>query len=205
MDVFTLQKDSLQDFLATLTAAFQLWVPLQKDGDTIFEPIPDCRNNTPDLTHQAKIIKHTIFPQTEPLFSYDQNDEIQAPGFGDMKQAVLFGVRPCDARSFSLLDPVFAGDIPDPYYMTRRDKAILIGMACAEPFANCFCTSVGGNPFGHEGLDLLCTDLGDRYLVSVADRKGQGPDRRGILPVYQSFGRRHQTGPGTVTKRGTQH
>lgn len=173
MDVLTLQKDSLQDFLSSLAAAFQLWVPLQKDGDTLFEPVFDCRNNAPDLAHQAKIIKHAIFPQTEPLFSYDQDDQIQAPGFKDMKQAVLFGVRPCDARSFSLLDPVFAGDVPDPYYMTRRDKSILIGLACTEPFANCFCTSVGGNPFGREGLDLLCTDLGDRYLVSVLTEKGK--------------------------------
>ncbi len=46
-------------------------------------------------------------------------------------------------------------------------------MACTEPFANCFCTSVGGNPCGQEGLDLLCTDLGDRYLVAVLSEKGK--------------------------------
>lgn len=173
MDVFVLQKDSIKDFLSSLSTDYLLWAPIEKDGDTLFQSLLDCRNNSPDLAHQAKIIKHTIFPQTEPLYSYDQNDQIQAPDAQDIKQSILFGVRPCDARSFSLLDPVFKGDVPDPYYLTRRNKALLIGMACTKPFANCFCTSVGGNPCGQEGLDLLCTDLGDRYLVAVLSEKGK--------------------------------
>lgn len=174
MDIFILQKESVPDFLSSLSADCAVWAPIQKDGDTFFEPVSDCRNTSPELTRQAKIIKQTIFPQTEPLYAYDQNDQIQAPDFGDTKQTVLFGVRPCDARSVTLLDPVFTGDIPDPYYLSRRNTALLIGMACTEPFANCFCTSVGGSPCGQEGLDLLCVDLGDRYLVSVLTEKGKG-------------------------------
>jgi ferredoxin len=173
MDELILKKDSLNDFLSALSADYLLWAPIQKDGDTLFEPFVDCQNTLPDLARQAAIIKHTIFPQTEPLFSFDQNDQIQEPDSADMKQNILFGVRPCDARSFSLLDPVFKGDIPDPYYLARRTSAILIGIACIEPFANCFCTSVGGSPCGQEGLDLLCTDLGDQYLVAVLSEKGK--------------------------------
>jgi len=173
MDVLILQKDSIKEFLSSLSTDYTLWAPVEKDGDTLFLPLLDCNNNSPDLDHQAKIIKHTIFPQTEPLYSYDQNDQIQAPDAQDIKQSILFGVRPCDARSLTLLDPVFKGDVPDPYYLARRNKALLIGMACTVPFANCFCTSVGGNPCGQEGLDLLCTDLGDRYLVAVLSEKGK--------------------------------
>jgi ferredoxin len=172
MDMLLLKKDSLKDFLSALSPDYALWAPVEKDGNTLFQPFVDWQNTLPDLTHQAAIIKQTIFPQTELLFSFDQNDQMQEPESGGAKQNILFGVRPCDARSFSLLDPVFKGDIPDPYYCARRNSAILIGIACIEPFANCFCTSVGGSPCGQEGLDLLCTDLGDRYLVAVLSEKG---------------------------------
>jgi ferredoxin len=172
MDMLILKKDAVNEFLASLSGRYAVWAPVQKDSDTVFEPFGAGQHNVLDLTHQAKIIKHAIYPQTEQLFSFDQNDQIQAAIPGDREQNILFGIRPCDARSFALFDSVFAGDIPDPYYLARRDTTILIGVACTEPFANCFCTSVGGNPCGRDGLDLLCTDLGDRYLVAVFSEKG---------------------------------
>ncbi len=173
MDMLILKKDAINDFLSALSGEYTVWAPVQKERDTLFEPLGDDQTTKLDLGHQAKFIKHAIFPQTEPLFSFDQNDQIQPTITENSKQKVIFGIRPCDARSFSLLDRVFVGDIPDPYYLARRNNALLIGLACTAPFANCFCTSVGGNPCGREGLDLLFTDLGNRYLVSVVSEKGK--------------------------------
>ena len=48
-----------------------------------------------------------------------------------------------------------------------------MGLACAAPSWGCFCTSVGGSPAGTEGLDLLLTDLGDRYHVAVLSEAGR--------------------------------
>ena len=89
------------------------------------------------------------------------------------KDTIVFGIRPCDARSFTLLDPVFEGDVPDPYYLARRSKAALVGIACTAPFVNCFCTSIGGNPFGREGLDLLFIDSDDSFTVEVITERGK--------------------------------
>ncbi len=48
-----------------------------------------------------------------------------------------------------------------------------MGLACATPSWGCFCTSVGGSPAGTEGLDLLLTDLGDRYHVTILTETGR--------------------------------
>ena len=38
---------------------------------------------------------------------------------------------------------------------------LLVGFACNDPLPTCFCTSVGGDPAGTAGLDILLTELDD--------------------------------------------
>jgi len=70
------------------------------------------------------------------------------------------------------MDSLFSWDIDDPYFLNKREKTTLIGLACLEPGVNCFCTSVGGGPASTEGLDILLTDLGEDYLLQVLTEKG---------------------------------
>ena len=95
---------------------------------------------------------------------------------------VLFGVRPCDARAFLCLDKVFLDpQCIDPYYAARRERSLVICLACNTPCETCFCTSVGGSPDSREGADVLVrdrgeilhfesvTDEGDAFLATYAD------------------------------------
>jgi len=172
MGFFVLQKDKLNDFLASLKE-YEVWAPVQNGTTTLFEVIKDFQNLSLDLKHQVLISKSAVFPQTESLFTFDRNAHPQATNLEKKKETIIFGIRPCDAQSFQLLDPVFEGDIPDPYYLNRRNNAILIGIACSEPFLNCFCTSVGGNPFSKEPLDLLFTELDSVFYIEVITEKGK--------------------------------
>ena len=90
-------------------------------------------------------------------------------------QAVLFGVRPCDAHSFVLLDKLFDQEkYKDQYYITKRNNTTVITLACAEPpYATCFCTSVDGEPVSAEGADILLTDIGSEYLAEFITPKGE--------------------------------
>lgn len=172
MDSYILQKEKLNYFLASLEE-YDIWAPVQKDTITLFEVIKDFQNTSLDLKHQAIISKNAVFPQTEPLFTFERNAAPKEIDSKEEKETIVFGIRPCDARSFKLLDPVFEGDFPDPYYLNRRNKAVLIGIACNEPFLNCFCTSIGGNPFSQEGLDLLFTELNGSFYIEVITEKGK--------------------------------
>jgi len=172
MDSYILQKENLNNFLASLEE-YDVWAPVQKDTSTLFVIVKDFQNISLDLKHQAIISKSAVFPQTETFFTFDKNGTPVEKDPKEEKDTIVFGIRPCDARSFNLLDPVFEGDFPDPYYLNRRNKAVLIGIACIEPFTNCFCTSIGGNPFSKEGLDLLFTELNGSFHIEVITEKGK--------------------------------
>jgi ferredoxin len=93
----------------------------------------------------------------------------------EVEKTVLFGVRPCDARSFTLLDMLFDQEkYKDPYYIDKRAKTTIVALACVHPpYTTCFCTSVDGSPVDSVGVDLLLTDLGNEYLAEFITPKGE--------------------------------
>jgi ferredoxin len=125
-----------------------------------------------DFLNSKQPPKGIFFPCSETLFTFEEGEVTSVPL--PEGQRVVFGIRPCDARSFVMLDEVFnAPDSQDPYYVARRQNIALIGLGCNEPARSCFCTSLGGGPFSTEGLDLLFSDLGDRFLVESLTERGE--------------------------------
>jgi ferredoxin len=90
------------------------------------------------------------------------------------EMAVVFGVRPCDARGMQMLDALFIDTSPvDPYYARRRENTALIGLSCQEMGPSCFCTSVGGAPDDPAGLDILLTQVDGGFVLQVLTEKGE--------------------------------
>lgn len=118
--------------------------------------------------------KSIFFPQREVLCKFSGNSlkEVNI----EAKDSIIFGIRPCDASALVYLDKVFKdekGRFQDPYYLMRREKALIIGLACDAPRATCFCTSVGGSPAGKSGSDILATDLGETLIFESCSEKGK--------------------------------
>jgi sulfhydrogenase subunit beta (sulfur reductase) len=136
--------------------------------------------------------KKLLFPQKELFLEFAKTAESDQETL-EVKEilpaqepVVIFGVRPCDARAAWLLDKVFGGEFTDPYYWKRRKQTILVGLACdTPPWENCFCLSVEGSPSSEEGLDILLTDLGDKYFVKSLTGNGEGLIRTGKA-VFQN-------------------
>lgn len=130
-----------------------------------------------DYTYPVVPPKKLIFPQEEIFFEFEQNPEDGVKLkeiLPEESPQVIFGVRPCDGRAVKAMDLVFGGTFEDPYYWRRRHQTILVGLACHQPPSeNCFCLSVEGSPSSEEGLDILLTDLGDRYFVKALTEKGE--------------------------------
>jgi len=155
---------------------YEVIAPVQECGIRRFRPIATGAEAQVAAWLTRIPLKELFLPQTECLYRYEPSTDGTlrfTPAPVPERPRVVFGVRPCDARSLRLLDRVFREtDRPDPTYVARRERTMLVGLACAEPRSVCFCTSVGGSPFGEEGLDLLLVDAGHEYLVKILTPQG---------------------------------
>ena len=118
--------------------------------------------------------KDIVLPPFEQMFSFQKDREgyhVDLPP-GQRRQ-LLFGIRPCDARALTILDMPFKDGYEDPYYLSRRQATLLVGLSCTRPYDTCFCTSVGAGPSDAANVDILLTDIGDDYFVEVVSPAGQ--------------------------------
>ena len=83
--------------------------------------------------------KEAMLPHSETLvrFSAVKDEEnpaklnagLEAPC--QAEPTVVFGLRPCDARGFVVLDrPYMHGKFKDPYYTARREATVIVTQAC---------------------------------------------------------------------------
>ncbi len=182
-----LEHSELNRILAHVAGQARLWVATGEGEEAAFLPyrpgIPLRRGPGPT----RRTAKEIFFPRTEALFTFHEADGKPRlePAKVDDGPLVVFGLRPCDARALCLLDPVFEDPLwPDRLYGGRRARAILVGMACSQPSRACFCTSVGGDPAGEEGLDVILVALDDAYLArATTDRGAEWLEGLGFSPA----------------------
>jgi ferredoxin len=170
-----LQKKSLAPWMAKLEG-YDIYTPVRQDDIWNYARVTDEGDIDLDYPNTVQSLKPIIFPQRETFLEFSASDE-GTPSMREVipetKPFVVLGVRPCDARALTLYDKVFGGDIEDPYYWKRREKGILVGLACTvPPSPNCFCPTVDGSPCSTDGLDILLTELEDRYYVNSLTEKG---------------------------------
>ncbi|MCF8010028.1 MAG: 4Fe-4S dicluster domain-containing protein [Clostridiales bacterium] len=170
-----LTKKDVPNFLDSLKNNYQVFAPVKQDHYTEFKEIENGADAVLDYSNTKTPPKKILFPQSEKLYCYKvEENGVQMEEKADEQQKVIFGIRPCDAKSFTILDKVFDNNkYQDPYYLNRRKNTILVGIGCNAPESTCFCTSLGGGPFDTTGLDLLLVDIGDCYLVEVISEKGK--------------------------------
>lgn len=168
-----IKKEETKKFLKGLSG-YTIHAPVQDRENVLFKPVKSSDTIVRQFTNSVNPPKYVVLPQTETMFTISRikgaNVTINEPQITEKN--IIFGIRPCDAKAIAILDEVFSGDYKDPYYLKRRENTTLIGLACTDPHYNCFCTSVGGAPDATEGLDMLWTDIGDIYYVSVLTEKG---------------------------------
>ena len=173
---YLLKKD-VDGLLAGLCERYAVYAP--EVGERAIEFAPMTADSSVRLTAPGSKwpIKRFLFPQSESLLKYDfaaaGRDRVAAV-VPDDAPVLLYGARPCDARSFDILDKVFLEQegVVDPYYAVRRERTTVVAVACDTPASTCFCSSVEGNPHGTEGCDVLLRDAGEGYIVEIVTDKG---------------------------------
>lgn len=175
MKDYLISRENLHSWLTLLAKDSPLIAPVEEEkGVILFKPVSSSQDITFNYILSTVPPKEWFFPSTEELFSFSTaNDHIELREPQLPKETVIFGLRPCDVKGITVLDPVFGGTYPDPYYLQRRKASTIIALSCTKVGRYCFCTSMGGNPVLAEGADVLLTEMGEAFAVKVLTPRGE--------------------------------
>ncbi len=169
-ETFILNKNHLSFWLRKLKTSHQLIAPMRDvSGDIVLTELIRMHETALDGPALMPSPKEFLFPQMEQLFCWSDEGIEEAY---NKQPRLLFGIRPCDLSAIGVLDTFYLRRAKDPFYASRRNRTVLIAIACNQPDPTCFCLGLGTGPYLKSGFDLQLTDLGDRFLVEVGSENG---------------------------------
>lgn len=176
MENMLIRKDEINGWIERMSADLRVLGPAAAEGGSLFAELGGVK---PDLSFRntKNAPKNALFCHTETIARFTRTQKgMEYSSDGDEPRATVAFMRPCDAGSLTFLDKVFNQEpCVDPYYMGKRDKTVVVTLACkSAPYVACFCTSVGGSPSSDKGADVFLTDLGESYLAEFKTEKGEG-------------------------------
>jgi ferredoxin len=142
-----------------------LYEPLAKGEELVLDELP------------RRSAKETFFPVCESILSYEKRHgtmTVRDVDLSRLPESVLIAARPCDAAAPGILDAVFSWDYRDEFFLERRRRTTIIGLACTTADDACFCTAVGLSPDATMGSDLFLTPLaGGGYACAAVTERGE--------------------------------
>lgn len=166
--------EKLDELFKAVAEKQTLYIPANRaDGASEYKKYEDGMKLSKNL-NTLRSAKDFFFPQTENLADFKmEGKKIEVIDIREESEDfVVFGVRACDARSFTILDKVFLSEPVDSYYKNRRDHGTIVTMACTKPAETCFCGTFGIDPTEPEG-DVACWSDGENIFFNANNEKGQ--------------------------------
>lgn len=168
-----LSKLDFADFVNTLIKddSWNVIGVKSKGSKFAFEPLESA--NELRLDYDVTILppKKYFFPQREILFTYNLAGGFSAKNPAEAKPNVIIGVHPYDIVALFHMDEIFRETKSDPYYFEKRNSSIIIGVNIQKMSKWNFSPLMGCVTVD-SGYDLMLTDLGNRYAISVGSQKG---------------------------------
>ena len=166
--------DNLQALFAKIAESAKLYMPLdQADGTASFGEWTEGTAWSSAL-NTTKSPKDFFFPQTEDLMKFKtEGKSIEIIDVrGEIEDFVVFGVRACDVKAFDVLDRVFLTEPRDSFYAMKREKGVIVSVACTRPAETCFCTAFGIDAAQPAG-DVSCWKTEDALYLQANTEKGE--------------------------------
>ncbi len=133
------------------------------------------------------MVKTFMFPQPEVLFTFKKapptadDVDLLRESSSPHTTTLLFGIRPCDARSIHLNGLAYE---EDTYFWRRIEGAIIVGYLCKAVLSTCFCQRVGSGPDDTRYMDVVMMDVeGDHDALLL-----HGITEKGMIFLSQELG-----------------
>ena len=172
-----ISEENLRNLIDLLVKEKKLVVGPKASGTMVlYEPLAAGSELTlKELPRRSA--KELFFPVCENILTYKREDGVVQVNDVDRSkfpETVLIGAPPCDAGSPDILDAVFSWDYHDDFYLERRKRSTIVGIACTKGDDACFCTAVGLAPDAEAGSDLFLTPLKNgSYACKAMTEKGK--------------------------------
>lgn len=172
MTLLSIKEDDLKALLNGLSSKHVLIAPVERNGYFEFSILRKTDDVSLNYTNTRLSPKRFFLPQRQLVFKhYPKKGIVEEPK--ENFNAVLFGIRPCDASALSVLDNVLLKPpYEDPLYENRRRNIIVISLSCVKPMAECFCNIFETGPVRGTGEDLTFTPTSGGFVIEVRTSKG---------------------------------
>ena len=172
--MYKIKKSELNTLFAKIAQQNGLYLPVKAAGKTNYAAWDENAQVDLDTLKTVKSPKDAFFPQSENLYSCSRDngklsitpEKLQSEPF------VLFGVRGCDLKGVEVLDQVFLSKPVDTFYAARREKGIIVTMACHAPETSCFCKVFGVDCAAPAG-DVTTWMVGEELYWQPNTEKGE--------------------------------
>lgn len=177
MKKITIQK--ISDLATQLMAKGTLVAPVKEESGFNFREISDVRQVDLNFYNTLMSPKSAFFPHTEDFVRYDKSKSVLDAECVELnlKPVFLFGVRPCDTKSFEIMDIHFSGTgAVDPYWKKRREATTIFGYAFdpnSPADAADFYSTLNIGAADPEGSDIFMMKKGDDLLLKAVTTKGE--------------------------------
>lgn len=196
-------EDGLKHLLEELVSRRTVIAPVEADGYFDFKTLRHAGEASLNYSNARLPPKRFFLPQREVVFKHNLKTGVsQEPGYGF--EAVLFGLRPCDASALSILDSILLKPPHiDPFYESRRRSITVLSLSCTRPAEECFCNVFETGPLRGSGEDVTLTRIGSGFLVEVRSRKGWAL-LKGFESLFRNAGAEHLREYGELSLRLTE-
>ncbi|MFH1283166.1 MAG: 4Fe-4S dicluster domain-containing protein [bacterium] len=162
MDRYYVEKESLNNFIKALLGEYDIFGPVEAEGDLYFKKITDLDvpNIIWDRFRTVEPVKSFVNPFLEAVVSNKEPE---------IKKTIILGIRNCDLVGFDLLDKIFEDTLfTDPFYKKRREETVFIGADCTDIRRSCFCNIWGISAFPEKTFDLSVGSINGGFVLEVA-------------------------------------
>lgn len=165
--------EKLDSLFEAVSKAYKLYMPVDGKSGAKYEQWESGKKLSNAL-NTVRSAKDFFFPQTENLMDFKTEGKTVEiiDTRSECEDFVIFGIRACDVRSFTVLDRVFLAEPVDSYYKNRREHGVIVSMACTKPAETCFCGTFGIDASEPEG-DVVCYKTDDALYMDARTEKGE--------------------------------
>jgi NAD(P)H-flavin reductase/formate hydrogenlyase subunit 6/NADH:ubiquinone oxidoreductase subunit I len=169
--LLTITRAGLKSLVDGLAKEMEVVGVKEKQGKFVYDTIASFDQLRLDYDVTTMPPTRFLMPARETLLKFSTGSEPKFEAVFDTHPMAIIGVHPYDVNAIAMLDKVFTSVNPDPNYIARRKNTLIIAVDALNPSPKSFANAMGTR-IVEKGFDLLLTDIGTGYVVTIGSKKG---------------------------------